>query len=289
MINWDDARFFLALARQGTLRGAAGVLGVDQATVGRRITALEQNLGSKLFIRTPKLYDLSPLGEAMLADASAMEQAIKAIERKASAGDQSLCGEVRIATTDTLAQAFVLPALTLLRERHPGIRLSLQTAVSVSDIAYREADLAIRGLRPDNDELVIKRLTTIEMGLYASRDYLARHGTPKSGHGLSQHALLLFARELVSRHWHSLCGEPLHEPNVVLQCNAQLLLLAAARQGLGIALLSTFLADKETELVRVLPALSDPVDIWLVLHPDLQKASRVRAVVDALEEVFHCR
>ncbi|PTT50140.1 LysR family transcriptional regulator, partial [Aeromonas sp. HMWF014] len=176
MINWDDARFFLALARQGTLRSAAGVLGVDQATVGRRITALEQNLGSKLFIRTPKLYDLSPLGETMLADASAMEQAIKAIERKASTGDQSLCGEVRIATTDTLAQAFVLPALTLLRERHPGIRLSLQTAVSVSDIAYREADLAIRGLRPDNDELVIKRLTTIEMGLYASRAYLARHG-----------------------------------------------------------------------------------------------------------------
>lgn len=130
----------------------------------------------------------------MLADASAMEQSIKAIERKASAGDKSLCGEVRIATTDTLAQAFVLPALTLLRERHPGIRLSLQTAVSVSDIAYREADLAIRGLRPDNDELVIKRLTTIEMGLYASRDYLARHGTPKSGHALSQHALLLFAR-----------------------------------------------------------------------------------------------
>lgn len=220
MINWDDARFFLALARQGTLRGAAGVLGVDQATVGRRITALEQSLGSKLFIRTPKLYDLSPLGETMLADASAMEQAIQAIERKASAGDQSLCGEVRIATTDTLAQAFVLPALTLLRERHPGIRLSLQTAVNVSDIACLEADLAIRGMRPDNDELVIKRLTTIEMGLYASHDYLARHGTPKCGLGLSQHALLLFAKELVSRHWHSLCGEPLHEPNVVLQCNA---------------------------------------------------------------------
>jgi DNA-binding transcriptional LysR family regulator len=129
------------------------------------------------------------------------------------------------------------------------------------------------------------------MGLYASRDYLARHGTPKSGHGLNQHALLLFAKELVSRHWHSLCGEPLHEPNVVLQCNAQLLLLAAARQGLGIAMLSisTFLANREADLVRVLPTHSDPVDIWLELHPDLQKASRVRAVVDALEEVFHCR
>ncbi|MGY3945452.1 LysR family transcriptional regulator [Aeromonas tecta] len=289
MINWDDARFFLALARQGTLRGAAGVLGVDQATVGRRITTLEQNLGAKLFIRTPKLYDLSPLGETMLADASTMEQAIKAITRKASADEQNLCGEVRIATTDTLAQAFVLPALGLLRERHPGIRLNLQTAVNVSDIAYREADLAIRGLRPDNDELVIKRLTTIEMGLYASRDYLARHGTPKSGHGLSQHALLLFSKELVARHWHNLCGEPLHEPNVVLQCNAQLPLLAAARQGLGIALLSTFLADQEPDLVRILPSLADPVDIWLVLHPDLQKASRVRAMVAALETIFHSR
>jgi DNA-binding transcriptional LysR family regulator len=90
----------------------------------------------------------------------------------------------------------------------------------------------------------------------------------------------------VARHWLSLCGEPLHEPNVVLQSNAQLVLMAAARQGLGIALLSTFLAEEDPALVRLLPDQHDPIDIWMVLHPDVQKTGRMRALVAALEEVF---
>ncbi|MGK4475272.1 LysR family transcriptional regulator [Aeromonas molluscorum] len=284
MINWDDARFFLALARRGSLRGAGLDLRVDQATVGRRVAAFEQSLNAKLFIRTPRHYRLSPLGEELLPQAEAMERAMQTMDRTASLGE--LEGEVRIATTDTLAQGFVLPAFSLLRERHPGIRLTLQTAVNVSDIANQEADLAIRSLRPERDELVVKRLATIKMGLYASRDYLMRRGTPRCGADLQRHDLLLFPRELVARHWLSLCGEPLDEPNVVLQSNAQLVLMAAARQGLGIALLSTFLAEDEPGLVRILPGQHDPIDIWLVLHPDVQKTGRMRAVVDALEEVF---
>ena len=284
MINWDDARFFLALARRGSLRRAGLELGVDQATVGRRVGLFEQQLGAKLFIRTPRHYRLSPLGEALLPQAQAMAQAALAMDRAASLGE--LEGEICIATTDTLAQGFVLPAFSLLRQRHPGIRLKLLTAVSVSDIPNQEADLAIRSLRPEQGDLVVKRLATIKMGLYASPDYLARRGTPRSGQALQEHDLLLFPRELVARHWLSLCGEPLHEPNVVLQSNAQLVLMAAARQGLGIALLSTFLAEEDPGLVRLLPDQHDPIDIWMVLHPDVQKTGRMRALVAALEEVF---
>ncbi|WP_461607418.1 LysR family transcriptional regulator [Aeromonas rivipollensis] len=284
MINWDDARFFLALARRGSLRRAGLELGVDQATVGRRVGLFEQQLGAKLFIRTPRHYRLSPLGEALLPQAEAMAQAALAMDRAASLGE--LEGEICIATTDTLAQGFVLPAFSLLRQRHPGIRLKLLTAVSVSDIPNQEADLAIRSLRPEQGDLVVKRLATIRMGLYASPDYLARRGTPRSGQALQQHDLLLFPRELVARHWLSLCGEPLHEPNVVLQSNAQLVLMGAARQGLGIALLSTFLAEEDPGLVRLLPDQHDPIDIWMVLHPDVQKTGRMRALVAVLEEVF---
>ncbi|MGE6194950.1 LysR family transcriptional regulator [Aeromonas media] len=284
MINWDDARFFLALARRGSLRRAGLELGVDQATVGRRVGLFEQQLGAKLFIRTPRHYRLSPLGETLLPQAQAMAQAALAMDRAASLGE--LEGEICIATTDTLAQGFVLPAFSLLRQRHPGIRLKLLTAVSVSDIPNQEADLAIRSLRPEQGDLVVKRLATIKMGLYASPDYLARRGTPHSGQALHQHDLLLFPRELVARHWLSLCGEPLHEPNVVLQSNAQLVLMEAARQGLGIALLSTFLAEEDPGLVRLLPDQHDPIDIWMVLHPDVQKTGRMRALVGALEEVF---
>lgn len=287
MINWDDARFFLAVARCGTLRKAANQLHVDQATVGRRLSAFEDALGSKLFIRTPKSFALSPLGEQMLADVMKMENAVQAINRKAASGDESLCGNVRIATTDTLAEAFVMPALQDLRERYPAITVTLLTAVNIADISYHGADLAIRGARPDDDELIIKRLATIEMGLYASPHYLARRGMPLRGEQLRGHDLLMFPRDLVPRHWNNFCGEALHEPNVVLQCNSQLLLRSATRSGLGIGLLSAFLADKDPELVRLLPENKDWVDIWLVLHPDLQRAARVRAVVQALETSFN--
>lgn len=286
MMNWDDARFFLAVARCGTLRKAANQLQVDQATVGRRLTALENSLGSKLFIRTPKSFSLSPLGESMLADVMKMENAVQAIARKAAGGDESLCGNVRIATTDTLAEAFVIPALQDLRQRYPAITVTLLTALNIADIAYHGADLAIRGARPDNDELIIKRLATIEMGLYASPHYLAQRGMPVKGEQLRGHDLLMFPRELVPRHWNNFCGETLYEPNAVLQCNSQLLLRSATRSGLGIGLLSAFLADKDPELVRLLPENKDWVDIWLVLHPDLQRAARVRAVVQALETSF---
>ncbi|MFV8985483.1 LysR family transcriptional regulator [Serratia fonticola] len=286
-MNWDDARFFLAVARCGTLRKAAQELHVDQATVGRRISAFEQALGSKLFIRTPKFFSLSPLGEAMLAEVLAMENAVQAIARKASSGDQSLTGEVRIATTDTLAEAFVIPALKRLREKYPHITITLLTALNISDISYRGADLAIRGARPESDELVIKRLATIEMGLYATQGYLDQHGTPSKGDHLRGHDLLMFPRELVPRHWDNFGGEPLNEPNVVLQCNSQLLLRSATRNGLGIGLLSCFLADSDPDLVRILPENQDWVDIWLVLHPDLQHTARIRAVVQELEISFN--
>ncbi|MFI8416861.1 LysR family transcriptional regulator [Serratia sp. NPDC078593] len=285
-MNWDDARFFLAVARCGTLRKAAQELHVDQATVGRRLAAFEEVLGSKLFIRTPKAFSLSPLGEEMLADVINMENAVQAIGRKATSGDESLCGNVRIATTDTMAETFVIPALRKLRDQYPLITVTLLTAVNISDISYRGADLAIRGARPDSDELIIKRLATIEMGLYATQEYLDKHGEPVKGEHLRGHDLLMFPRELVPRHWQSFCGETLNNPNVVLQCNSQLLLRSATRNGLGIGLLSSFLADNDPDLVRIFPDRQDWVDIWLVLHPDLQRAARVRAVVTALEEAF---
>lgn len=286
-MNWDDARFFLAVARCGTLRKAAHELGVDQATVGRHIAVFEETLGSKLFIRTPKSFLLSPLGKEMLVDVINMENAAQAIDRKATSGDESLCGNVRIATTDTMAETFVIPALKQLRENFPRITVTLLTAVNISDISYCGADLAIRGARPESDELIIKRLATIEMGLYASQEYLDKQGTPSKGDQLHGHHLLMFPRELVPRHWNNFCGETLNNPNVVLQCNSQLLLRSATRNGLGIGLLSSFLADKDHDLVRILPENKDWIDIWLVLHPDLQRAARVRAVIQALESSFN--
>lgn len=285
-MNWDDARFFLALARCGTLRKAAGQLLVDQATVGRRIAALEETLGSKLFIRTPKRFSLSPLGEELLPEVITMENAMQAVRRKAANGDDSMSGHVSIATTDSMAEFFVIPALKKLRAQYPDINVTLSTSINISDISYRSADIAIRGARPEEETLIIKRLATIEMGLYATEEYIHQKGRPVKGTQLQGHDLLMYPKELVPRHWENFCGEHLTHPNVVLQSNSQMLLRSATRQGLGIGFLSSFMADRDPKLVRIFPENRDWVDIWLVLHPDLQRSAKIRAVIKALECEF---
>ncbi|BBL32108.1 LysR family transcriptional regulator [Pantoea ananatis] len=285
-MNWDDVRFFLALARHKTLRGASKSLNVDQATVGRRIAAFESALGSRLFIRTPRAFTLSEFGEQVMAEASAMESAMQVMRRKAACGDNLPAGNVRIATTDTLASAFVMPAIERLREHYPDITVTLLTGLEFADISYRSADIAIRGARPDSEELIVKRLATIQMGLYASQRYFDRLSEPNEDSGLIDHQLVMFPAELVPRHRQNLCGFAVNSQQVVLECNTQLLMEAAIKRGIGIGLLSTFLAERDPQLIPLFPDKRDPVDIWLVLHPDLQKVARIRAVIMALEQCF---
>ncbi|KTR48111.1 LysR family transcriptional regulator [Pantoea ananatis] len=285
-MNWDDVRFFLALARHKTLRGASKSLNVDQATVGRRIAAFESALGSRLFIRTPRAFTLSECGEQVMAEASAMESAMQVMRRKAACGDNLPAGNVRIATTDTLASAFVMPAIERLREHYPDITVTLLTGLEFADISYRSADIAIRGARPDSEELIVKRLATIQMGLYASQRYFDRLSEPNEDSGLTNHQLVMFPAELVPRHRQNLCGFAVNSQQVVLECNTQLLMEAAIKRGIGIGLLSTFLAGRDPQLIPIFPDKRDPVDIWLVLHPDLQKVARIRAVITALEQCF---
>ncbi len=285
-MNWDDVRFFLALARQKTLRGASKSLNVDQATVGRRIAAFESALSCRLFIRTPRAFMLSEFGEQVMAEASAMESAMQAMSRKAACGDSIPAGNVRIASTDTLATVFVIPAIQRLREQYPDITVTLLTGIGFSDISYRSVDIAIRGARPDSEELIVKRLATIDMGLYASQRYFDRLGEPQQESGLTDHQLVMFPADMVPRHRQNLCGFAVNSQQVVLECNTQLLMQSAIKRGIGIGLLSTFLANCDPQLIPVFPEKRDPVDIWLVLHPDLQKVARIRAVITALEQCF---
>ncbi|WP_239690809.1 LysR family transcriptional regulator [Chromobacterium sphagni] len=285
-MNWDNARYFLALARAGSLRGAAHKLEVDQATVGRRLQAFESEIGSRLFLRTPQGYQLSEAGRMLLADAERMEAAAEAFGRKAAQSDQQLAGPVHIAATDTVAESFVIPALARLSRSHPELEFTLSTGLGLSDVAAGEADLAIRSLRPQKGDLLIRKLATIEMGLYASDDYLARRGRPQPGGGFAGHELLMFPRGTVPRHWQQLCGEDIGQARIALQANSQLTLRQAALQGMGIALLSAFIADHDAGLQRVWPDHVDQVEMWLVLHPDLQKVARVRAAVEAIAAAF---
>ncbi|HET9754672.1 MAG TPA: LysR family transcriptional regulator, partial [Myxococcales bacterium] len=143
MPDWGDLRFFLEVARNGTLAAAARKLGVDNTTVGRRLAALERDLGARLFTRTPDGLALSAAGEAMRAAGVEMEQALLRAEQRALGADRKLSGLVRVATTELLGEVIVLPALRALHERHPQIRVELLTGSGQLDIARREADVAL--------------------------------------------------------------------------------------------------------------------------------------------------
>lgn len=286
MTNWDNARFFLAVARAGTLRGAAARLGVDQATVGRRLASLEEALGARLFLRTPTIYVLTPAGEALIAPAEAMEQAVHQIERRIAGMDDQLCGAIRVATTDSLGKRFVVPAIAKLRAAHPGIDVVCVTSPGIANLTRREADIAIRTLRPESPDLIVRRLAQLELGIYASRAYLAARGEPREGGAFEGHDLVMYQQPVVPSMWDALCGEPTHRGRVSFQTSSTMMLFEAAICGLGVTGLPCFRADDEPELVRVMPGRSDRFDVWLVAHADLYKTARIQAFIGIVAREF---
>lgn len=286
-MNWDNLRFFLAVTRTGGVRPAAASLAVDQATVARRLRALEAEAGVTLFHRRPEGYLLTPPGEALVAEADAMEAAAAAFARKAAGTDTALSGPVRIATTDVLARRFVLPALVGLRRRHPGIAAIVSAGVRLSDMRHGAADIALRSERPRDEGLIVRHLHTTTVGLYASADYVARHGIPVRGVAFAGHSLVMYGRRDLPRHWQALCGEPITQAEIALETDSQSLLIDAVRTGLGIGALSRdIVAANYPELVAVMSGCTETADIWLVVHPDVHGSARVRVVVDAIAQAF---
>jgi DNA-binding transcriptional LysR family regulator len=278
MADWEEIRTFLAVARAGTLAAAGRVLGVDYTTVGRRIRALEKELGLTLFERVRDRYVLTEPADGLREAAERMEDGALALERRALGADRTVSGVLRVATTDALAQILVLPALQVLHERHPEIRVVLLTGGARLDIARREADVALRYVRPDAGELVSRRVARVAAAFYASRDYLARRPAPAKPDSFAGHDVV--APEAWMRSW----SRPLPDARYVLRANNMSALVQAAGLGLGIGILHCWMADSHPELVRLWPdEMLEHDDVYLVLHQDVQRTGRVRAFVEALE------
>lgn len=285
-MDWDDARILLAIYRGGTLRAAAALLHVDQATVGRRLRALEEALHARLFLHTPRGYVPTRAGELALPAAEAMEKAADQLERLTQGTDERVSGTVRVTTSDTIARAFVMPAIQRLREAHPDLRLVLTASTHLSNLTRREADIAVRNVRPDNPDLISRRLGRRELGVYASKHYLKQHGEPRRGTAFEGHTVVVYQRAVFGARADTLCGEPFGNARVALEVNSGLMMLEAASRGLGVAELSTYLAQDSSSLVRIWPDCAEFYDLWLVMHGDLHRTARVRAVADAIVDVF---
>src|SRR5690348_15260305 len=190
--HWYDVRFFLAVARAGSLSGAARLLGVGHVTVGRRIALFEKRLGVTLLNRTPDGFTVTSAGDAILRQCMAMENAALDLERIAAGRDSLVAGSVRVTTTESLAYQVVAPAIAMLRLAHPGLQVDLVAGVRSLDIARRDADLAVRFARPSASDLICRKLGEVGFTLYASKGYLTRAGTPTRGQGLAGHDLITF-------------------------------------------------------------------------------------------------
>jgi DNA-binding transcriptional LysR family regulator len=281
--DWNDLRTFLAIARQGSLQGAARALGVNHSTVFRRLNALEARLAVRLFDRSARGYALNAVGEHMLASAERVEDEILALERRLLGGDVRLSGTLRVTTTDTLVHGVLGPHLRAFQTAYPAIELELFTGNAFFDLSKREADVALRPRRHPGDAMVGRRLAEIAVALYGGRDYLAARGRPPSVAALDGHAVIIgdaSLGHLPATRW---LAERTPAGATMLRCNSWLSQFAAARAGLGLAALPCFLGDPAPELIRVLPpepALAG--ELWLVTHPDLRRTARVRAFMETL-------
>ena len=284
--QWDDVRFFLAVARTGSLSGAARVLGVGHVTVGRRVVLLEKRLGVTLLNRTPDGFATTSAGDAILRECVAMESAAMDLERIVAGRDSLMAGSVRVTTTEALAYQLVTPALAALRELHSELRIDLIIGVRSLDIARREADLAVRFGRPSAADLVCRKLGDVGFSLYATKRYLASAGIPKRGQGLAGFDVIAYtgAPALTSPFF---MGESLEGARIALRCDNPLFQVRAAAGHVGIVEAACCLGDSSPDLVRVWPNEAPVKRVaWLIVHQDMRRAARIRAVAAAITEEF---
>ncbi len=287
MPDWNDLRYFLAISREGTLAAAARALRVDATTVGRRLTVLEEELGTRLFERTPGRFVLTTAGQGIRGTVEEMEASVLAVERRAGGEDARLAGVVRVTTTEAFAVNHLLPRFGAFRERHPGIEVQFLTDYGSLDLARREADVAVRLTRPKEASLVARKVGEIAISLYAAEGYLARRGLPDPAVGFAGHDVIGYADAAAKWPEARWMGEVATSARVVLRCNSLLSVIAATGAGVGLGLMPCFQGDTAVGLRRVLPPVAAlRRDIWLVVHPDLQQSARVRAVMDFLSEVI---
>lgn len=280
-IAWEDLRFVLAVARAGNLRRAAGSLGVDATTVGRRLAGIDSHVGYALFERSGATWTVSPAARALLADLEAMEVSAVAAERKLAGGIAAASGLVKIAASDAFAMYRLLPDLRSLADELPGIDIELVTSAAIADLRRREADIAIRLVKPDSQELRARRVTSLRWSLYGSSDYLARHPRVDPQAGLAGHRLLRWSGPPVRPVMLAWLDEHASAARTALSCRDLHILIEACANGHGLAALPGAMALARG-LVRAIDHAFDESEVWLIVHRDLRKVPRVRAVSDWL-------
>ncbi len=293
MMNWDDLRFFLAVAGAGSLSGAGQQLGVNTTTVLRRVASLEEDLGARLFERERTGYRLTAAGEKLVEALEPVDRRLSALPRDFAAAGEGNEGTVCLAASDILASHVIAPGLMGFREAHPGLELELLTDPRVGGLGaaprignpLKDVDVALRVARPTQGDMLMRKLGEMAYGLYAAPAYLDARGQPEQMSDLASHDMIGFPRAempLGPVWWMSRAEK---SSRVAFRSSSVAARTEAARLGFGLTALPCILGDQQSELRRVFgPDMLGSLELWLMTRNDLAQLSHVRAVMEFLVE-----
>jgi len=286
MEDWNDFRLVLAVQRAGMLTAAAKAMGIDHSTAFRRLNALEARIGVRLFERLPGgIYQPTAAGERMAAAAERMEDEALILDRDLVGQDHRLSGRVRVTSSETLAFARLTQHLAAFRQVHPGIEVELVIDNRVLSLSRREADIALRPIRPKEGDLWGRKLADVVWAVYGAPALLDERGGPLSSlNELSEGPLLGWEETAAGIQAADWLAQSAPSAAFVYRTNSLVNQLTAAKAGIGLALLPCYLGDREPDLVRALMApISDLAgELWIVTHADLKGTARVRAFFDVV-------
>ncbi|HTJ94207.1 MAG TPA: LysR family transcriptional regulator [Pararobbsia sp.] len=286
-LDWNDLRIFLAVSRSGSLSKAGRLLGMDHATVGRRISTLEFALGTPVFERDHQGYRLNAHGREMLEHVEAVEANIVTLGDALEGGGPELSGSVRIATMEGIASLYLSEQFVDLRRRQPGITVELVTSSTNVRVSHREADLFLGFFQPDGTGLQIDPIGEFELRLYASSAYLAERGVPASRSDLKHHSFVGYIDDLIQLDAVRWLEDVVSEPSIAFHSSSMLSQMFAAAAGGGIVMLPAFSRPQRFGLV---PVLADDIrpsrTVWMSSHQYLRRVPRIRAVAAFLTEII---
>jgi DNA-binding transcriptional LysR family regulator len=285
--DWNRARAFLATADEGSLSGAARVLGATQPTIGRQVTALEEELGVALFERVGRGLNLTPAGLQLVEHVQTMAEAALQFSRVAAGQSLSLDGRVVISAGEVTAAHVLPPIVAQIRAAHPGIEIEIIATNQVSDLGRREADIALRSFRPSRPDLVARKVRD-DMGyLYATPGYLVSIGSPTTLEALSRGEFIAFDKTEAFMDGLNTLGLVVTPKSFPWVSSNQQVQWALITQGSGIGVMMEQIGDADPRVVRVLPdKIAFPVATWLTSHREVRTSRRVRVVFDMLADAL---
>jgi DNA-binding transcriptional LysR family regulator len=279
MFDWNDLKHFIAVARHGSTIAAAKTLRTSQSTVQRRLSALEKRLGRKLVKRTPTGYRLTPFGEQLRPYAERVESTVGDFERQVTGAAHDAAGTIRVTCPEPIVQR-MRPLIEEFHQRHPKLCVEFVMSDRYLDLSKGDAEVAFRSGDTD-DELVGRKIADSLWAVYASRDYIDRHGKPDRLEDLAQHPLVCLDETMSNHRVAKWVREAVPSARIVARNNSVLGMLYAVKSGVGIGPLPTAIADNEAGLLRVLGPIPELARTWRVLtHPDLRRTPRIAAFFD---------